>query len=284
MKLINLNFIRTYCLVLLAAFSSFSHAETPAGSTYVFAVVPQFKPAQLQKEWSPLIDRLSRDTGFKFRLVIASSNPKFETELNKGTADFAFVNPYQAVIAMKGNGYQPMLRDTKPLNGILVVRKDSPYKKVKDLDGKVIGFPNPQAFGASLYMRALLSESESIKFTPRYLNNHNLVFKHVALGHVAAGGTVNAAFNDESPELRDQLTVLFKTPDVASHPIVAHPRVPASVRKSVISALMAMQQDAEGRAMLKEIRMPNMVDANFQNDYQPLEKLNLQKYLVQEEE
>jgi len=36
--------------------------------------------------------------------------------------------------------------------------------------------------------------------------------------------------------------------------------------------------------MLKEIRMPNLVDANFQNDYQPLEKLNLQKYLVQEEE
>jgi len=50
----------------------------------------------------------------------------------------------------------------------------------------------------------------------------------------------------------------------------------------VIASLMALMQDAEGRAMLKEIRMPNLVDANFQNDYQPLEKLNIQKYLVDE--
>jgi phosphonate transport system substrate-binding protein len=283
MKLIRLNFTRTILLALLAFLSSASHAAD-ATDAYVFSVVPQFKPAQLHKEWSPLIERLSRDTGLKFRLVISPSNTKFESELGNGAPDFAFVNPYQAVLGMKGNGYQPMLRDKKPLNGILVVRKDSPYKKLKDLDGKIIGFPSPQAFGASLYMRALLSESNPIKFTPKYLNNHNLVFKHVALGHVAAGGSVNAALNDESPELRDQLTILFQTPDVASHPLIAHPRVSANVRKNVTNALLAMQQDVEGRAMLKEVRLPNLVDANYQNDYQPLDKLNIQKYLVQEAE
>lgn len=281
MKQISLNFIRTCFFVVLAFLSPLSHAEAPV---YIFSVVPQFKPAQLHKEWKPLLERLSRDTGFNFKLAIAPSIVKFETELGKSVPDFAFVNPYQAVTGMKESGYLPMLRDKKPLNGILVVRKDSPYKKLQDLNGKIIGFPSPNAFGASLYIRALLTEANSIKFTPKYLNNHNLVFKHVALEHVAAGGTVNAAFNDEAPELRDQLTILFQTPDVASHPIVAHPRVPASVRKTVANALLAMQQDAEGRAMLKEIRMPNLVDANFQNDYQPLEKLNIQKYLVQETE
>lgn len=282
MKPISLNCIRSYLLVLLAFFSPIGHAEGPV--TYTFAVVPQFKPAQLHQEWTPLVDRISRETGFKFKLVIASSILKFEAELNKAIPDFAFVNPYEATMGMKGNGYLPMLRDKKPLNGILVVRKDSTYKKLQDLDGKIIGFPSPNAFGASLYIRALLSESNPIKFTPRYLNNHNLVFKHVALGHVAAGGTVNAALNDEAPELRDQMTVLFQTPDVASHPIIAHPRVPVSVRKSVVASLLGMQQDVEGRAMLKEIRLPNPVDANYQNDYQVLEKLNIQKYLVQEAE
>lgn len=281
MKFINLNFFRSYLFVLLASLSSISLAES---GTYVFAVVPQFKPAQMQSEWGPILERVSRETGYKLKLVIAPSIVKFESELNKAVPDFAFVNPYQAVMGMKGSGYQPVLHDKKPLNGILVVRKDSPYKKLQDLDGKIIGFPSPNAFGASLYMRALLSESNPIKFTPRYLNNHNLVFKHVALGHVQAGGTVNSAFNDETPELRDQLTVLFKTPDVASHPIVVHPRVPANVRKSVIASLLGMQQDVEGRAMLADIRFPNPVDANYQNDYQPLEKLNIHKYLVQETE
>jgi len=280
MKNTNNNFIRSCLAGLLAFYVSFSHAETPV--TYEFAVVPQFKPAQLQSEWGPLLERVSRETGIKLKLVIPSSIIKFEDTLKKGTPDFAFVNPYEAVIGMKGHGYIPILRDQKPLNGILVVRKDGSVKKLQDLNGQVIGFPSPNAFGASLYMRALLSESNPIKFTPRYLNNHNLVFKHVALGYVAAGGTVNSAFNDQTPELREQMTVLYKTPDVASHPIVVHPRIPASVRKSVIASLMALMQDAEGRAMLKEIRMPNLVDANFQNDYQPLEKLNIQKYLVDE--
>lgn len=279
MKIYHLNFIRSCLFALMTLYAYSSHADS---ATYTFAVVPQFKPAQLQQEWTPVLDRLSHETGVKLKLVIASSTAKFESELNKGTPDFAFMNPYEAVMAMKSNGYVPMLRDKKPLNGILVVRKDSPYKKLQDLDGKIIGFPSPNAFAASLFMRALLTEANPIKFTPRYLNNHNLVFRHVSLGHVAAGGSVNAALNDEPVEMRDQLTVLFQTPDVASHPIASHPRVPASVRKSVMAALLNMQQDAEGRAMLKDIRMPNLVDANFQSDYLPLEKLNIQKYLVQE--
>lgn len=280
MKFISQNFFNSYLFVLLAFFSSISHAE----STYTFSVVPQFKPAQLQSEWGPILERVSRETGIKLKLVIPSSTLKFEGELNQGTPDFAFMNPYHEVIAMKAHGYIPLLRDKKPLSGILVVRKDSPYKNLKDLDGKIIGFPSPNAFGASLYMRALLTEQSAIKFTPRYLNNHNLVFKHVSLGHVAAGGTVNAALIDETQDMKDQLTVLFKTPDVASHPISVNPRVPANVRKSVIASFLGMQQDVEGRAMLADIRFPNPVDANYQHDYQPLEKLNFQKYLVQEAE
>jgi len=229
-----------------------------------------------------LIERITRETGIKLKLVIAPSIPKFEAELYKATPDFAFMNPYQAAIAMKSSGYLPMLRDKKPLNGILVVRKDSPYKKLKDLNGQIIGFPAPNAFAASLYMRAKLTEENSLQFTAKYLNNHNLVFKHILLGHVAAGGTVNSALNDEPQDVRDQLTILYQTPDAASHPIAAHSRVPENIRKSVINALLGMQQDVEGRAMLKDARLPNLVDANYVSDYQPIEKLNIQKYVVAE--
>ena len=279
-KLYPPNLMRYFLFAALAIYASLSHADTSA--TYTFSIVPQFKPAQLQQEWAPLIERISRETGVKLKLVIAPSIPKFEAELFKAMPDFAFMNPYQAAIAMKSSGYLPMLRDKKPLNGILVVRKDSTYKKLKDLDGKIIGFPAPNAFAASLYMRAKLSEEHSLQYTAKYLNNHNLVFKHILLGHVAAGGTVNSALNDEPQDVRDQLTILYQTPDAASHPIAAHSRVPEAVRKAVINSLLGMQQDVEGRALLKEIRLPNLVDANYASDYQPIEKLNIQKYLVAE--
>lgn len=278
----NINKIKATLLVLLlAGFTSFSHAAED--QTYVFTVVPQFKPAQLHKEWSPILARITRETGIKLKLNIPSSNPKFESELSKGLPDFAFMNPYEAVLAYKEHGYIPMIRNKKQLTGIVIVRKDSPYKTVADLNNKEIGFPSPNAFGASLYIRAMLSEVNPIKFTPKYLNNHNLVFKHVLLGHVAAGGTVNAAFNDQDQGTKDQLTILYQTPGSASHPIGVHPRVPEQVRKAFINAMMNMQQDAEGRALLEEIRMPELTDANYKNDYQPLEKLNINKYYVEEE-
>jgi phosphonate transport system substrate-binding protein len=276
-----INNIRASLVVLiLACFTSFSYAADD--QTYVFSVVPQFKPAQLHKEWGPILARVSRETGIKLKLDIPSSIPKFEAELSKGLPDFAFMNPYEAVLGYKEHGYIPLIRNKKQLSGIVVVRKDSPYKTLSDLNNKEIGFPSPNAFGASLYIRARLSEDNPIKFTAKYLNNHNLVFKHVLLGHVAAGGTVNSALNDEDQATRDQLTILYQTPGVAPHPIGANPRVPEQVRKAVINAILNMQQDAEGRAMLDDIRMPELTDANYKNDYQPLEKLNLNKYYVEE--
>jgi phosphonate transport system substrate-binding protein len=281
MNLKHLNFIPSlFGFVLLTFNASISLAETPV---YTFAVVPQFKPMQLHQDWDPVLDRISRETGVKLKLTIASSIPKSATELNKAIPDFTYTDPYQALMAMKERGYVPMLRSSKPLNGIVVVRKDGDIKKIQDLDGKVIGFPAPNSFGASLYIRALLS-AEKIKFTPRYLNNHNLVYKHVSLSHVAAGGSVTSALNEETPEMRAQLTVLYQTPDAAPHPIIAHPRVPANIRKSVMNSLLGMQQDSEGRNMLKEIRMPSLVEADYQKDYAPLDRLNIQQFVVAEGE
>src|SRR3990167_8350128 len=92
------------------------------------------------------------------------------------------------------------------------------------------------------------------------------------------GGSVGAAFNDEVTQVREQLRVIYKTPEVASHPVVAHPRVAERVRKSVTKAFLALEQDEAGRALLKGIRTPAPVVANYEHDYLPLEKLKLQKY------
>ena len=45
---------------------------------------------------------------------------------------------------------------------------------------------------------------------------------------------------------------------------------------------MALTQDEAGSALLKDIRTPAPVGANYQTDYQPLEKLRIEKYLVTE--
>ena len=255
-------------------------AQTPA--KYSFAVVPQYSAIELHKDWAPLLARLAKDTGFTLELKIAASIPLFETSFLKGEPDFAYMNPYHAVMAKKAQAYVPLLRDSKPLTGVLAVRKDSQYKTLKDLNGQKIAFPAPNAFGASLYMRALLTEEAGIQFEPSYVKTHSNVYRHVIRKEAAAGGSVNAALNDELPEVRELLQILYQTPPVAPHPVVAHPRVPVAAQKALAQSFLALTQDAEGRALLKEIRTPAPVASSYQADYLPLEKLNIQKYLVTE--
>jgi phosphonate transport system substrate-binding protein len=205
-----------------------------------------------------------------------------EIDLVNGRVDFAYMNPYQFLMARKAQGYLPLVRDgSRTLSGLLMVRHDSPLQSVQELNGQAIAFPDPNAFAASLYMRALLQEREKIRFTSRYLTTHANVYRHVLLGSVAAGAGVNVTLARERPEVRAALRVLYETPGTAPHPLCAHPRVPAALRETVAQTVLEMGKDENGRALLKRVDLNQPVRANAARDYQALEKLGLQKYVVQ---
>ncbi len=268
-------------VAVLAWFAGGSSAQVNS-NVYSFAVVPQYSAVEVFEDWSPLLARISKDTGLNLKLKLATSIPVFEAGFMKGEADFAYMNPYHAVMAHLSQGYIPLLRDVKPLSGVLLVRKDSAYKSVKDLADQTIAFPAPNAFGASLYMRALLTAQFGIKFEPKYVNTHSNVFRHVIRQEVAAGGSIATALNGEVPEVRDQLRTLYQTPEVASHPVVAHPRVPQAARKALAQAFFDLTQDEAGRALLKGVRINTPVAASYRSDYEPLQSLNVQKFVISE--
>lgn len=254
-------------------------AEQP-GAVYTVSVVPQLTPLETNRDWTPFLEQLSRETGLRFKLQIALSFQIFEAAVLAGGPDFAFMNPYHQVMAKASQGYLPLVRNTTPLTGVLVVRRDSPIKTVQDLDGKEIAFPAPNALGASLWMRAHLTEHEHIKFKPQYVNTHPNVYRHVLLGKTAAGGGVNNTLAMESSEVRGNLRILLETPGVASHPFSAHPRVPATVREAVTAAFLRMGANPTAKALLQRVQMPDPVSADYARDYQPLEKYHLERYVV----
>lgn len=246
-------------------------------------VVPQYNPAQIHADWTPLLKRLSQDTGFDLQLVVMPSIPKFEQALLKGLPDIVLVNPYHAVMAKSAKAYMPFLRDAKPLTGILLVRQDSPYQSIQDLKGKEIGFPAPNAFGASLFLRALLTDAK-VNFTEKYLNTHGNVYRHILNGTVAAGGGINLTLNEEPIEIRSQLRVLYQTPASAPHPLMAHPRVAPKKIEALSNAIMALRREPQGLQLLKQVRMPEPTIADYERDYLPLEKLEIEKFVVIEKD
>lgn len=267
-----------YCRLLwLLVWPLAACADPPV--TYSVAIVPQFKARQIEKEWQPLLDRIGAQTGIAFKLVYYPSIPEFEKGFLAGEPDFAYMNPYHAVMAHRAQGYIPLLRDSTPLSGILVVAANSPIVRLSELNGATIAFPAPNAYGASLLTRAMLTEQIHVRFRARYVQTHPNVYRQVALGYVQAGGGVKRTLADQPPAIRDKLRVLYETPESAPHPIAAAPRVPERVRAAFTKAFLELADDQAGRAMLRRVGIPDPVAADYARDYRPLERLHLEKYV-----
>lgn len=277
-------FIRLLAGWLALSAGSASCAE-PAVPVYSLHIVPQFPGLVIHQTWWPIATYLSRETGARFEVKISPSIPEFERSMLAGEADFVYLNPYHQVMAHRAQGYIPLVRDRRHLlNGVLVVAANSPYRSVKDLAGKNIVFPAPNAFGASLFMRAQLAEKEGVAFRAAYVGTHSNVYRQVAMGLASAGGGIQSTLEQEPEGLRSRLRVLYQTPSTPSHPLSAHPRVPEKVRHAVADALLRLRYAEGGEALLEAIRMPDPMRSTYDRDYAPLESLGLDRYVVLEKE
>lgn len=256
----------------------------PAGALekpeYSLTVVPQLPALTTHKAWAPFVERLEKETGLRIKLKVYKSFSDFEGEILAGKPDFAFMNPYHQVMAKKAQGYVPLVRNAEFLIGIVVVARNGPIKKLEDLNGKEIVFPTPNAYAGSLYIRALLSEQIGFKYKPYYIETHSDVYRHVILGKAVAGGAVNSTFNRESADIQAQLRILYQTPPSVPHPLSAHPRVPAQDRQAMVAAILRLGADPEDQKLLQAVQLTQPVVADYTKDYQPLEKLGLEKYVV----
>lgn len=252
-----------------------------AAEVYTFGVVPQYDQRQMFATWKPILNALEKRTGLTFRLVSTPTIAAFDKECLKGAYDFIYLNPFILLKANKAVGYLPVIRDRTDLRGILVVRKDSPVKSPSELNGKTIAFPAPNAIGASLLMRADLSNLFHIRFAPLYVTSHDSVYLHVAKGLAEAGGGVEKTLQGQKAAIKDTLKVIYSTRPIPSHPVAAHPRVIARDAEKVRHAFIEMGATPEGRELLSKIPMNHPISATL-HDYTPMMKWGLDAFWVKE--
>lgn len=253
-------FLVLACVLRVAA--GYAATETPATPvSLTFGVVPQQSASTLAQLWTPILQYLSQRTSYSLQFKTAPDIPEFERRLAAGEYDLAYMNPYHYTVFHRAPGYQAFAREKdRRIQGILVVRKDSPCQRPEDLAGQTIVFPAPAAFAASVLPRASLTR-QGISFTAKYVASHDSVYLAVAKGLYPAGGGIQRTFDTIAPETRDQLRILWTTGAYTPHAIAAHPRVPAAVVKEVQQAMTAMDQDSQGRALLEAISFKGIAPA-----------------------
>lgn len=245
-----------------------------AAKEFSFGIVPQSNGSKLSKLWSPILQYLENNSNINLRFATARNISTFEKRVSSGKYDIVYMNPYHYTMFHKEQGYNAFAKAKKKrLKGIIVVLKDSPYRSIKDLNNTELAFPS-NAFAANLVPRAVLSKS-NLEYSSKYVSSHDSVYRNIARGRYPAGGGVMRTFKNTSAEYRDKLRILWKSDGYTPHAFAAHPRVPQQIVQKLQKALLNMEQDPQGKALLKKIRLKG-IEKGVDREWDDVRALNIQ--------
>jgi phosphonate transport system substrate-binding protein len=260
-------------LVGLSVLAAAASGLSQPGPLYTLAVIPSAPPAVTEAQWAPFVERLTRETGLSLKLSLYEKIEPFERDLEKGVPDLIFAHPLQTVAARRDQGYEPLVRGSRKLAGVVFVRRESPVQKPADLARKIIAMVGSRNVCA-LLVRQELENGEKIHFRFRLAGTGPNVVKAVLSGQADAGATLKSVLEAEPAENREQLRMVLTTPEIEPHPLSAHPRVPKEAREALTAAIVLMGADAKGQQMLKEVRLAEPVKADYARDYHSLEAVD----------
>lgn len=254
------------------AFASI-HNDSQADAL-VFGVSPAKDPEQTMKNWNPVVKYLSRKSGVKVRLSVAASVEDFEKQLGQGAFDFVYMNPYQYTTYHKTQGYVAFAKEKdKKVKGIIVVKKDSPYKSLADLKDQTVVFPQEDVFAANVLPRAKLNQ-EAIPYKPNYVESPNSVYRAVYKGDIPAGGGVVETYENLNPVVNSELRVLWTTKQYTPDAFAVHPRVSQVQREKVQAAMLNMNQEPRGHMLLNALKL-NGIDVARDSEWNDIRALQI---------
>lgn len=120
-------------------------------------------------------------------------------------------------------------------------------------------------------------EAVNLNLKNIYEGSTKNVFKSVILGKAVAGATLDVEFEKEAADVIDQVRVIMRTKDIASHPISAHPRVPARLRESIARSVLSLAKKADMSVLIRNVKLSDPIFADYGKDYRELEEIDLEK-------
>ncbi|HEX9081869.1 MAG TPA: PhnD/SsuA/transferrin family substrate-binding protein [Holophagaceae bacterium] len=246
---------------------------------YVVAVHPLHNPQRLFAVYGPILDRLNAENpGFRLRLEASRNYAAFERKLAARAVHFALPNPYQTV-SSEAYGYRIFgkMGDDPQFRGIILVRRDSGIRNLRDLAGKRISYPAPTALAATLMPQFFLHargldvdrDTQSV-----YVGTQESVILNVYYRVTDAGATWPIpwrSFQQGHPDQAAELVVQWQTGTLPNNGLVVRDDVPLPVVRRVERLLFSLHLDAEGRRILERIPLSRFERASSRT-YDPVRR------------
>jgi phosphonate transport system substrate-binding protein len=241
--------------------------------SYSFGPATQRSPLLIAQYWNPILDYVSQHAGVALILKVAATGDKSSDATVRGEYDFVF-NNHQFKPSATAQRYTVILRPRAPdISGQIVTLESSPIKTIADLQGKTVGFANPQAFaGYTLQMDHLMRLGIDVK--PVFGGSQEGIMAQLTAGSVIAAGVNGAVMHDYAARENLRYRILWQSASYPELAISVHPRVPKTAAEAVRKAFAAMADEPEGARVLEasakliKQKPPYGFVAATQRDYQ----------------
>lgn len=225
-----------------------------ADKPYEFGVFPYLPLTKIQELFTPMATDFEAKLGRQVRLSSKAEYTAFEEGLNKEIYDIAFVQPFDYVEAHDKHGYLPLARRGEDLEGLIVVKQDSPLKSIKDLKGKTVANPPVDAAVSHLTSMALQEAGINPKTGVKrdYGKSHFSCMQSVLIGTADACGTAEQALLhfEKEKQMTTRFRILHKTRPIAHSVFVVHKRVAKKDRDALLKTILSWSKTEEGKKII----------------------------------
>jgi phosphonate transport system substrate-binding protein len=243
-----------------------SHPDTHPAQDKVLrvAVAAMISPKETFIYYRELLDYIGRNAGLGIQLIQRKTYDEINALFPKGEIDLAFIctGPYAA--AREKYGFEalatPQVRGKPFYQSYLIVAKDSPYRSLEELRGRVFAFTDPDSNTGTLvpnHWLAQVGETPETFFQKTvYTYSHDNSILAVARGLVdgaAVDGHQWEYFQHFTPALTARPRVIRKSEPYGSPPLVASERLPDELKTKIRGILLSMHQEPDGRAILDKL-------------------------------
>jgi phosphonate transport system substrate-binding protein len=228
------------------------------------SVAAVISPRGTVDSYQPLLSYLSRRLDRPVELVQRRTYSETNELLRRGEVDVAFVCTSAYVRGHDTFGMQllvvPRVGGVTTYHSVLLVPAGSTAESMADLRGKVFAFTDPTSHTGRIYptylVQGLGAAPESFFAKTFFTYNHDDAIRAVASG-LADGAAVDSLVYDyaleRDPALARQVRAIHRSPPYGNPPVVIGPHAQPQVRTLIEEIIVGMDQDPEGRIVLRHL-------------------------------
>lgn len=268
----------------------------PPEKTILIGLIPEQNIFKQIERYEPLADYLSGKTGVKINLKILPRYGNIINNFRSSNLDGAFFGSFTYALAHETLGVSVIARpvatdNTSTYHGLILVRKDSGIRTIRDMKGKRFAFVDKATTAGYLlpleyFHKHGLKDFRNYFRETYFAGTHEDAILDVLNGKTDVGAAKNTIYRrmaEKDTRIVKELVILERSPDVPENGLALKNDLEETLRGRVREALLFMHDDPEGKKVLERFGAIQFIPTT-DKDYDPVYRyareihLDLSKY------